>query len=177
MAKQATCEERVGDSLRTTIDDLRLMRSADRLGLEGGEEFDQSEAFPERMCDICGEITDCIDFQGYDQNICKDCLEKLEDLGPFHEYGLCFDYVAAGTFTDQEQGYFRYQLSYGGPSDEFRFYTDPGYNCYRVEYWFLDLYDGASRELRDQDKVLLLDIFEYFKDCGTVEHQYEEATS
>lgn len=48
-----------------------------------------------------------------------------DDLGTFHEYGLSFDYVEPGTFTDQEEGYWRYQISYGGPSSEFRFYATP----------------------------------------------------
>ena len=37
------------------------------------------------------------------------------DLGEFHEYGLAFDYVAPGTFNDQREGYWRYQISWGGP--------------------------------------------------------------
>ena len=43
------------------------------------------------------------------------------ELGSLADYGLCFDYVAPETFGDQSQAYFRYQLSWGGPSDEFRF--------------------------------------------------------
>jgi len=169
MTKQATCEERIRTELESTMDTLRTLFRADSMGLEGGEEWDADEAYPEKMCDICGEITECMDFQGWDQNICKTCLEKLDDLGTFNEYGLCFDYVAAGTFDDQEQGYFRYQLSYGGPSDEFRFYTDAGRNCYCIEYWFLDWGDGAHRELRDDDKTLLKQIFGYFEDCGVTD--------
>jgi hypothetical protein len=41
----------------------------------------------------------------------------IEDLGTFVEYGLCFDYVSPGTFTDRQEGYWRYQISWGGPSD------------------------------------------------------------
>ena len=102
--------------------------------------------------------------------------EPVDDLGYFHEYGLSFDYVTPGTFGEkQREGYFRYQLGYGGPSDEFRFYTGPEMNPHRIEYWFLDWYDGAHRELRGEREKLLLEIFEFFKECGTVEHQYEEA--
>jgi len=35
------------------------------------------------------------------------------DLGTMAGYGLCFDYIAPGTFDDQAEGYFRYQLSCG----------------------------------------------------------------
>jgi len=75
---------------------------------------------------------------------------RLEDLGldpedPFlGEYGLAFDYVPAGTFQDQGEGYFRYQLSWGGPADELRFYADPDLRVYKIEYWFLDWSDGAK---------------------------------
>ena len=100
--------------------------------------------------------------------------EIIEEFGEFNEYGLCFDYVAAGTFRDQEQGYFRYQLSTGGPGDEFRFYCDPSGRCYCIEYWFLDWWDGASRELKGKDKTFMLEIFEWFRECGIVELELEK---
>jgi hypothetical protein len=49
--------------------------------------------------------------------------DNLATLGTFAEYGLGFDYVAPGTFVDAPEGYWRYQISWGGPSDEFRFYA------------------------------------------------------
>ena len=75
-----------------------------------------------------------------------------EELGNFNEYGLCLDYVAPGTFGDQKRGYLRYQLSWGGPGDEFRFYLDESLNTTRIEYWFLDWFDGASVDVT-HDKV------------------------
>jgi hypothetical protein len=105
-----------------------------------------------------------------------DGLEDVEDLGNIYDYGLAFDYVPAGTFKDQEQGYFRYQLSWGGPSDEFRFFTDYECNPSHVEYWFLDWFDGAHKVLRGDDERLLLEIFSWFDDMGSVEREFEEAT-
>ena len=98
------------------------------------------------------------------------------DYGRFDEHGLCFDYVAAGTFNDQRQGFFRFQISTGGPGDEFRFYTDAEHECYLVEYWFLDWFDGASLELSGKDEELLLEIWEWFKDGGSVDHAFDKAT-
>lgn len=99
-----------------------------------------------------------------------------EDGDTLHEYGLAFDYVAPETFQDQEEGYFRYQLSWGGPSDEFRFFVSgPGFQVHRIEYWFLDWFDGASRRLYGQDRALLEDIFQWFAEGGSVEHAYEQA--
>ena len=106
---------------------------------------------------------------------CEDPEKSDDDLGNFNEYGLSFDYVAPGTFGEQKRGYFRYQLSWGGPSDEFRFFTNPDFSLYRVEYWFMDWFDGARRILKGRDYDLLAEIFEYFRDCGTVKHVYNKA--
>ena len=70
---------------------------------------------------------------------------ETDDGQSFAEYGLCFDYVAADTFADQREAYFRYQLSWGGPSDEFRFFINPDLSCHCIEYWFLDWFDVAVR--------------------------------
>ena len=103
--------------------------------------------------------------------------EKYSDeLGTFLEYGLCFDYVPPYTFQDRDEGYFRYQLSWGGPSDEFRFYpfsledTHP-----RIEYWFLDWFDGAKVTLQGKAYNLLRDIWEFFQEIGSVQAEYEKA--
>ena len=87
----------------------------------------------------------------------------------FFEYGLCVDYVEPFTFDDQEEGYLRYQLSWGGPSDEFRFYQ------LRTEYWFLDWFDGASRDVSQEDDIIELKSF--FNDCGYFDPGFEGASS
>jgi len=100
-----------------------------------------------------------------------------EDTGPLHEYGLAFDYVPGDTYPDNEDGgYFLYQISWGGPSEEFRFFADPELKCYRIEFWFLDWFDGASRTLRDGDKALMMDFFNDLKENGTLEYAIREAT-
>lgn len=95
------------------------------------------------------------------------------DLGTFNEYGLGFDYVKPGTFERQRRGYFRYQLSYGGPSDEFRFYCDENLNPDRIEYWFLDWGDGAHITLTGENYNLMEEIFLDFKETGTVQHKLD----
>jgi hypothetical protein len=105
----------------------------------------------------------------------KDPDKPVGDLGTFNEYGLCFDYVAPGTFNDQKRGYFRYQLSWGGPSDEFRFYCDENFNLTEIEYWFLDWFDGASVTLSDKDCDLLEGIFDYFKEMGSVQAEFDKS--
>jgi hypothetical protein len=106
---------------------------------------------------------------------CEDCEASDDDLGNLYEYGLCFDYVPAGTFSDQERGWFRYQISTGGPGDEFRFYADMDGSCHCVEYWFLDWYDGAKVTLTGDDKAFILELWEWFRDLGCVETAYDKA--
>jgi hypothetical protein len=90
--------------------------------------------------------------------------EEDTDNGNLSEYGLCFDYVTPETFRDQKEAYFRYQLSWGGPSDEFRFYVNPDFSCHRIEYWFLDWFDGAHIVLTDDTESLLTEIWQWFSD-------------
>ena len=101
--------------------------------------------------------------------------EGVEGLGTFPEYGLSFDYVAPHTFNDQKRGYFRYQLSCGGPADEFRFYCDENFQPVEIEYWFLDWFDGSKIDLNGEDYRLLEEIFQDFQECGLVENEYAKA--
>ncbi len=111
--------------------------------------------------------------------------EGPESYHPEHgtnmnEYGLSFDYVAPETFPDQPEGYFRYQISWGGPSDEFRIYAqrlgEYSYSIYRIEYWFLDWFDGANVVLEGEDLKLISEIFEsFFVEAGSADHVLNEA--
>ncbi len=102
--------------------------------------------------------------------------ESDEDLGTFNEYGLCFDYVPKGTFSDQKRGFWRYQLSTGGPGDEFRFYADETLSLTKIEYWFLDWFDGAKVNVTGKALELMTEIWEFFKECGTIEKTMKGAT-
>lgn len=74
--------------------------------------------------------------------------DRLEDFKEGELEGLCFNYVEPNTFDDQPQGFYRWQISWGGPSDEFRLLPSG-----KVEYWFLDWFDGASREVYDFELI------------------------
>ena len=85
--------------------------------------------------------------QAQRERSCADQVqEHLEDrLKEIHTVeGLCFDYVDPNTFNDQKEGYWRWQLSWGGPGDEFRIYVNPNKSVHRIEYWYLDWFDGAK---------------------------------
>ena len=89
----------------------------------------------------------------------KTCAERIkeqwelrrEDLEDPEFEGLGFDYVEPHTFTDQLEGYWRWQFSWGGPSDELRAYVNRDDSIHRVEYWFMDWMDGAKLELQPDE--------------------------
>ena len=89
----------------------------------------------------------------------KTCAERIvkqwrlrrEDLSDPEFEGLGFDYVEPHTFTDQLEGYWRWQFSWGGPSDELRAYVNRDDRIHRLEYWFMDWMDGAKLELKPDD--------------------------
>ena len=96
-------------------------------------------------------------------------LDGYEDFYDYiNNYGLAFDYVEKGTFTDQERGYFRYQLSWGGPSDEFRIYVDYDKQITHIDYWFLDWGDGAS--VRIPEDSIAYEVCEQFTELSTEIH-------
>lgn len=91
------------------------------------------------------------------------------------EYGLSFDYVPSGTFFGQRTGYFRYQISWGGPSEEFRFYCRENFRPYKIEYWYMDWFDGAKVTVSNDSKNwnILTDLWDFFDDI--IEEVYREA--
>ena len=111
---------------------------------------------------------------------CNDPEDSNDDLGNMYEYGLSFDYVAPETFKDQDEGYFRYQLSWGGPSDEFRIFankiSDYRWSVYKIEYWYLDWFDGAKTVLIGQDYDFIKEIFNsFFVDAGSADSEFQKA--
>ena len=88
----------------------------------------------------------------------KTCAERIQDMwntrredikNPEFE-GLSFDYVEPHTFTDQLEGYWRWQFSWGGPSDELRAFVNENKEIHRLEYWFMDWMDGANIDLTQE---------------------------
>lgn len=66
----------------------------------------------------------------------------------FWQYGLSFDFVDKKDLSWREkESYYRYQLSWGGPSDEIRFFEN------RVEYVFMDWFDYADKDITHKDWV------------------------
>lgn len=142
--KQPTCEEKVSTEWQDRRSDLYALY----------------------LTSNCGYVDEFIEAQGFDYRG-KSPEEKSE---AFYEikanYGLSFDYVHSNTFDDQDEGYFRYQFSWGGPSDELRFYVDLEGKCHRAEYWFMDWYDGASLDVTGDEVAQAT--FDDFDECGMI---------
>jgi len=99
--------------------------------------------------------------------------EMFDINGDFYEYGLSVDYVTPGTFKNKA-GYLRYQLSYGGPSEEIRFYfTQGAREAYKIEFVYLDWGVGVGFDVTNEDWAKWL--FDWFNDAGTVEAEVQKA--
>lgn len=97
------------------------------------------------------------------------------DGAHIYEYGLCFDYVQ----PEHGRGYFRYQITWGGPSDEFRIYAQGnGYKWHvdRIAYHFMDWFDGAKRTLSGKNRELIEEIFQsLFVEIGSAQAEFKKA--
>ena len=102
--------------------------------------------------------------------------EGTYDLGSFNEYGLSFDYVAPGTYTDQNRGYFRYQISWGGPAEQFEIYADKGrggrWYIWQIEFHLLDWGSDSGFTLSGDDLELMTEIVENYFD---LDYAYDQA--
>ena len=199
---QKTCKDRVESHLESRLDDLRQLWAA--YNQEDCLECDNGEI--ESDCESCNGSSQVDSIQHFAQMIVKkDCVQcgglglvyntcefcegegqqgdsdgYHSELGHICEYGLGFDYVAPHTFgEDQDEGYFRFQISWGGPSEEFRIYANGreyDWSIYKLEFWFLDWFDGAKITLTGIDKEFMLDLMHsLFVEIGSFESAYNES--
>ena len=100
-----------------------------------------------------------------------------DNLGDLFDYGLFFDYV----IPKYGKPYFCYQLSWGGPADEFRFYAyknQTGWQLERVEYWFLDWFDSAHKVIATgRNFGMLNDLFRLYDEIGMLDSVFKNTMS
>jgi hypothetical protein len=131
---ELTCKERVADELADRLNDIKtanLFFSS----LENIKRKAKNKAIPENFFKIVKNLD----------------LRSYESMTEFlNSYSLSFDLID-GVQAEQENSvnYWRWQLSWGGPSDEFRIFWNLEKGIYKIEYWFLDWYDGAKITLHD----------------------------
>jgi hypothetical protein len=86
-------------------------------------------------------------------------LETFDDIGSFYEYGLSFDFVDADENSD---GYYRFQICWGGPSSEVRFYPDG-----TIEAVYLDWFIGVGFDVTNKAEFQWLE--STFKDTCMID--------
>lgn len=89
-----------------------------------------------------GRIKDFEDFMKADD--LEKAIMRNGETNNFFDYGLSFDYSEID--EKEKTDYFRYQLSWGGPSDEVRFYEDG-----TIEYVYLDWFCGVGFDVTNED--------------------------
>lgn len=100
--------------------------------------------------------------QGYD--------EDFDGHQAFSEYGLSWTYNQP---EDGSNGFYCFLMSWGGPSDELRFYADTQGQCHVIEYWYMDWFDGASVTVTNDETAKA--VANFFAECGSFESAYKEA--
>ena len=144
--KQATCDERIDAELRKEVDRIKELvpDGAEWYRCEECEHVFTSDEDGLPDCPECGErykIESGVD-PDEDAETVDGYMENLLDFRKVHEV-------------------YRVQLSTGGPGDDFWLYVDPeDREIERIEYAFLDWFDGARRELRGEDFEVVKGFFE-----------------
>lgn len=96
-------------------------------------------------CENIDELIEELRCNGATFKEARQIINQFEETGSIYDYGLSFGYVEQGTFVDQDEDYFRYQFSWGGPSDELRIYEDG-----TIEYCFLDWSKGVGFDVTNE---------------------------
>ena len=102
------------------------------------------------------DLNDILECKG-DFSHCDDTPQAI------NEYGLCFDYVENDE-EERKENFWRFQISWGGPSEEFRIYTDGKEgSIMRIEFWYMDWFDGANKEVTNDQINKHWTLKEYFE--------------
>lgn len=150
--------ERIG---RESLDDVRktlnMFLNSDSLTVE--ELLSDSDMNSDILDQIKEEkeensLSDDDNFSMLSSSLQDDIREQYQEQ--FSEYGLSFDYVELD--EDTEQDYFRYQLSWGGPSSEIRFYDNGA-----IEYVYMDWFCGVGFNVTNDG--VFKQVRDWFRDC------------
>ena len=101
-----------------------------------------------------------------------------EDTGPIEQYGLSFAYHPG---EGSQRGYWCWLISWGGPSEEFRFYGESVHEYHatldRIEFRYHDWFDGAGQDIPIDSKhgQILAAWFANLGECGSVHHVRAQA--
>ncbi len=144
--RQATCEERIDDHLKTNLDWFdRIMF---RMDLDKNES-DLGYLNHEEIVELANQVGDLPLTKGKD-----DKYRPIKGRGELVEHIL---EVTADEYADEtwmeaplsveKRTTIIVQMSWGGPSDQFECVLDDEGHIDQVTYRFLDWFDGATREV------------------------------
>ena len=154
--KQLTCKDRIKKDYREECRQLSSLFSV----MSGTYTPEELETFADSFSMDVEDLSN--------DRLCDKAYKALS------QYGLGIDYVLPNTFTGQRKGYLRWQISWGGPSSEWRFFFVPGESdAYRIEYWFMDWADGAKVGCTGGRVAKLL--WNYLQECDYPRNCYESA--
>ena len=147
-------------SLESTILDLEKYLNIGSFDISGLLEIDLSNDLKEQINTEVKESGLSLDddFDMLSSSLQDEIRDYLAE--EFSNYGLSFDYVEIDENIDQD--YFRYQLSWGGPSDEIRFYENGA-----MEYVFMDWFCGIGFNVNGDSTFKML--ADYFKDLNMLD--------
>lgn len=188
--KRETCADLVEANARKTMDDLKYLFAAATMSSQDFEHIGKVNAMittfyerwprrprkgtiARRERDAAeATIVSLREEMSSDDKLVLKHYEDIEGRGDPHEaflnYGLCFDYVEYNE-TAKYGDFFRWQLSWGGPSDELQFYVSSDLRCVsKTMYRYMDWWDGAGIKLVGDDHALAKKIWFWFCDRGDV---------
>lgn len=162
-----TLEQKGRESLDNVRDTLNMYLNPDSLTIE--ELLSDSDMNSDIMDQIKEEkeetnLSDDDTFDMLSSHLQNDIREQYQER--FDEYGIAFDYVELD--KDTERDYFCYQLSYGGPSKEVRFY-DNGY----IEYVYLDWFCSVGFNVTNDN--VFKQVRDWFRDCDMLNFEQKRS--
>lgn len=105
--------------------------------------------------------------EGFDRHETKEILDIIstfESIGSFYDYGLSFDFVEADEDSD---GYYRFQICWGGPSSEIRFFEDG-----TIEAVYMDWFVGVGFNVSTWEEFNWIENF--FKETCSIDWDSKE---
>jgi hypothetical protein len=162
-----TLEQKGRESLLRVRDTLNMYLNPDSLTIK--ELLSDSDMDNDILDQIKEEkeennLSDDDTFNMLSSPLQDDVREQYQER--FNEYGLSFDYVELD--KDVEHDYFRYQLSYGGPSDEIRFYDNGA-----IEYVYLDWFCGVGFNVTNDE--VFKQLREWFKELDMLNFEQKRS--
>lgn len=75
-----------------------------------------------------------------------------DEYGNLNEYGLSFDYIPSETFKHQNEGYFTWLLSWGGPSEEIDVHVNDRMKPYKMSFIYKNWGTYGEKAIRKGSK-------------------------